>query len=77
MELRERTHSLPHSCALDHDKYEQCKQAVVPVFVETRQPDTEDLENEEGHSGMFRELRSERRDRGTEASCKAAINPQC
>ena len=23
-----------HSCALDHDKYEQCKQAVVPVFVD-------------------------------------------
>ena len=33
-----------HSCALDHDKYEQCKQAVVPVFVETPQRDTEDLE---------------------------------
>ena len=40
-----------HSCALDHDKYEQCKQAVVPVFVETRQCDTEDPENEEGRSG--------------------------
>ena len=55
MELRERTHSLPHSCALDHDKYEQCKQAVVPVLVETRERDTEDLGNEEGRSGMFRE----------------------
>ena len=51
MELRDGTHSLPHSCALDHDKYEQCKQAVVPVFVETRQCDTEDPENEEGRSG--------------------------
>ena len=55
MELRERTHSLPHNCALDHDKYEQCKQAVVPVLVETRQRDIEELENEEGRSGMFRE----------------------
>ena len=55
MELRERTHLLPHSCALDHDKYEQCKQAVVPVLVETRQRDIEELENEEGRSGMFRE----------------------
>ena len=63
MELRDGTHSLPHSCALDHDKYEQCKQAVVPVFVETPQRDTENLENEEGRGGMFCKERSGRRDR--------------
>ena len=60
MSVRTRCHTL------DHDKYEQCKQAVVPVLVETRQRDTEDLGNEEGRSGIFREQRSERRDRGIE-----------
>ena len=62
MELRERTYSLPHNCASKHDKYEPCKQAVVPVFVKTP-CDTENLENEEGRGGMFCKERSGRRDR--------------
>ena len=55
MELRDGTHSLPHSCALHHEKYEQCKQVVVQVFVEARLRNREDLKNEEGGRGMFRE----------------------
>ena len=54
---------LPHGCASKCDKREQRKQAVVPVFVETPQRDTEDLENEEWRDGMFCEWLPERRDR--------------
>ena len=44
---------LPHNSALKHDKHEECKEAVIPILVQTPKSDAKDLENEERCRGMF------------------------
>lgn len=46
---------LPHNSALKHNKHEECKEAVVPVLVQTPKSDAKDLEDKERCGGMFRE----------------------
>ena len=53
---------LPHDGALKYDKHEECKEAVVPIFVQTPKCDAKDLEDEEGCRGMFQEQFREGRD---------------
>ena len=46
---------LPHNSALEHDKHEECKDAIVPILVQAPKSDAKDLEDKERCGGMFRE----------------------
>ena len=46
---------LPHNSALKHDKHEECKEAVVPILVQTPKSNAKYLKDKEWCRGMFRE----------------------
>lgn len=60
--LRQGSLALPHNRALESDKHEQGEDRVVPVFIETPQADTEQLEDEERRHSVLLEQLAERRD---------------
>lgn len=49
--------------ALEHDKHEQRKQAIIPILIQAPQRHTEDLEHEERRGRMFPKQLGERRNR--------------
>lgn len=52
---------LEHDSAFENDQHEKSEQAVVPIFVQTPESDTEDLEDKERRGSMFPKECGERR----------------
>lgn len=57
---------LPYDSALENDQHEQCKKAVIPVFVEAPESHAKNLEDKEGGGGVLSKKGRERWDRNVE-----------
>ena len=56
------TQLLLNKRAFEDNKHRQCEEAVVPIFIEAPEANTEDLEDEERSSGSFFEKFGKLRD---------------
>jgi hypothetical protein len=53
---------LPDDGTLEDDEHEKGEETVIPIFIETPEGDTEDLEDEERGGGLLRKKVDEGRD---------------